>query len=378
METVLDVLSKPDINTYDYANSTRLSNIQTIFWDQTTSKHSAENLFLTRFGLPPSAQVDLDIDGSKAYKAVVAKYGSNINDYHYSRSRNTKGECVVDVMTIVLYNNLIIEFNVYHSYVAYLYNKPENPIIEEITDFVRKFNNTHEREPRVKVLISSDEGFFSNTIAISKSSCSIEDHYNSDLAPVNKKILDSLNRMNNSGVFLLHGEAGTGKTNYLRYLISNIKKEVVIIPNGMISQLNDPEMLEFLSQNKNCVLIIEDAENFIIDRNQKGYSPISDILNIADGLLSDGLYIQIICTFNTKLSAIDPALLRKGRLIARYEFRALEPEKATNLSLQLGFKTTYNVPTSLTDVFNQNETDFSTSDDRIRFFKQNPNMTTIA
>ena len=359
METATDLLSLPHINNHNYANTTRKPSIQSIFWDQKTSKHSVENLYMIRFGFPPTGYADLDIDGSKAYRAVIEKYGKQITDYHYSWSRNTKGKCVMDVITIVLFTDLIIEINIYHSMVIFLYGKTERAKIEEITLFIKKFKNSHITSPHVRVLLESDEGLCSKSIAITNNLYNIEDHYNSDLPPVNKKLLAQLNKMNSSGVVLLHGTAGTGKTTYLKYLVSQIKKEVVIIPSGMINRLSDPETLEFLANNKNGVLLIEDAENFIVDRNNSNYSPVSDILNIADGLLSDGLFIQVICTFNTKLAQIDPAIIRKGRLIAQYEFKPLEPEKATRLSQKLGFKTTYDVPTCLTHIFNQNDEDFS-------------------
>ncbi|MEO1438695.1 MAG: ATPase, partial [Bacteroidota bacterium] len=42
------------------------------------------------------------------------------------------------------------------------------------------------------------------------------------------------------------------------------------------------------------------------------------------------------CTFNTNLSKIDSALLRKGRMIAKYEFKALSKEKTDQLLKALG------------------------------------------
>jgi hypothetical protein len=51
------------------------------------------------------------------------------------------------------------------------------------------------------------------------------------------------------------------------------------------------------------------------------------------------LNLQIICTFNTDLTNVDEALLRKGRLIAKYEFKALAEQKSQALSNDLGFST---------------------------------------
>jgi len=50
--------------------------------------------------------------------------------------------------------------------------------------------------------------------------------------------------------------------------------------------------------------------------------------------------------------------MRKGRLIARYQFKELETEKAQKLSNKLGFKTSVNRPMTLTSIYNQTEMDF--------------------
>jgi len=97
----------------------------------------------------------------------------------------------------------------------------------------------------------------------------------------------------------------------------------------------------------------------MVNRDNTDHSPVSALLNIADGLLSDCLNIQIICSFNTDISKIDNALLRKGRLIARYEFKELSADKAQNLSNKLGFGSTIKEPMLLADIYNQNEQDYA-------------------
>ena len=63
----------------------------------------------------------------------------------------------------------------------------------------------------------------------------------------------------------------------------------------------NPEFIDLLIDNPNAVLIIEDAENIIMDRKINNNSSVSNLLNISDGLLSDCLNVQIICTFNSAL-----------------------------------------------------------------------------
>lgn len=81
------------------------------------------------------------------------------------------------------------------------------------------------------------------------------------------------------------------------------------------------------------------------------------------------MHQQIIATFNCDLKSIDPALLRKGRLIANYEFNKLDIESSKILSGKLGFGIeTITEPMTLAEIYNQNESE-KTSD-------ETPNETT--
>jgi ATP-dependent 26S proteasome regulatory subunit len=157
---------------------------------------------------------------------------------------------------------------------------------------------------------------------------------------------------------LLHGKPGTGKTSYIRYLISRVNKNVIFLPPNMASSITNPDLLSILVENPDSIFVIEDGENIIVDRERNNCSPVSALLNICDGLLSDCLNIQIICSFNTDLSKVDNALMRKGRLIAKYEFKELEIEKAQVLSDKLGFNSTIDCRMNLTDIYNQDEKGF--------------------
>jgi hypothetical protein len=126
----------------------------------------------------------------------------------------------------------------------------------------------------------------------------------------------------------------------------------------MAAAITNPDLISILIDNPNSIFVIEDAENIVMDRQRNGRSPVSALLNISDGLLSDCLNIQIICSFKTDISKIDSALMRKGRLIAKYEFKELEVEKAMQLSKKLGFDSNLDSPMTLTAIYNQDEKDF--------------------
>jgi ATP-dependent 26S proteasome regulatory subunit len=162
---------------------------------------------------------------------------------------------------------------------------------------------------------------------------------------------------NDKGIVLLHGVPGTGKTTYLRHLIGSLKKKILFVSPGVAGELMNPEFIDLLVDNPNAILVIEDAENIIMDRKYSSNSSVSNLLNISDGLLSDCLNVQIICTFNSSLTLVDNALMRKGRLIAKYEFGALDVVKAQRLSDHLGLQQKIKKPMTLAEVTNPNEAD---------------------
>jgi len=182
-------------------------------------------------------------------------------------------------------------------------------------------------------------------------------NYGSKFVKVHETIISRLNRSNDKGIVLFHGDPGTGKTSYIKYLTRLIKdKEILFIPPSMAESLSEPSIIPFLMEHKNSILIIEDAEKVISDREFNGSSAgVSNILNITDGILGDCLNIQIVATFNMKKEKIDQALLRKGRLICEHKFEPLNVEDSNKLLKHLGKKKTIDKPTTLADIYNIDE-----------------------
>lgn len=212
-----------------------------------------------------------------------------------------------------------------------------------------------EADFEINIITQSNYGLDLKSLAIQPTELDLDLYYNDDFKAVDAVIKERLSKENEKGIVLLHGLPGTGKTTYLRHLIGGLKKKVLFVSPGVAGNLMNPEFMDLLLDNPNAVLIIEDAENIIIDRRYSSQSSVSNLLNISDGLLSDCLNVQIICTFNSSVNMIDEALMRKGRLIARYEFSKLESVKAQNLSNHLGLHQLISKPMTLAEITNPAE-----------------------
>jgi hypothetical protein len=159
-------------------------------------------------------------------------------------------------------------------------------------------------------------------------SYSIEKCYNDDFPKIHNVVVDSLNK-NESGLYLFHGDPGTGKTTYIKYLSSLVKRDIIYIPTSFVEHLADPSFLPALLHKKHSVLVIEDAEKALLARDPSDSSSlVSAILNITDGMMADVFNIAVIATYNSPRQSIDKALLRKGRLKVEYHFGKLKASKA--------------------------------------------------
>jgi hypothetical protein len=160
-------------------------------------------------------------------------------------------------------------------------------------------------------------------------------NYGGHFESISDKIIRSLHE-NSSGLYMLHGRPGTGKTTYIRYLASVLKKDVIFFPTSFVDEITNPSILSLLKKKQDCVMILEDAEKALTKRSLSDQpSLVSTLLNMTDGILGDILKLNVIVTYNCDRQDIDEALLRKGRLKAEYSFQGLKQEEAKKLIKKL-------------------------------------------
>jgi ATPase family associated with various cellular activities (AAA) len=231
-------------------------------------------------------------------------------------------------------------------------SKPDS-LLYTILGLLKVHKRPKVTQNKIYIVYRSPHGFDKMGFDISKIKIDLNDNYNDGFSTMSEKIIEGLNSKNKTNLVILSGETGTGKTSYIRYLTSKLKKNIIFISPDMVDEITDPAFIPFLMKNNDSVLIIEDAEPALEKRNQGGRSSaVSNVLNLTDGLLSDCLKISIVATFNTGTKNIDEALTRKGRLLMNYKFERLCAEKSKALLKKLGHEEVgVNEPMTLADIY---------------------------
>lgn len=203
----------------------------------------------------------------------------------------------------------------------------------------------------MQYVTSSGNGFSTMEMEVKKQDCNIESNYNDDF-PYNKIV--SFIDGDESGLMILYGSPGTGKTSILRHLIYNTDKTFVFLDSSCFNYITDASFVSMLISRRNSVIVLEDCEDLLRDRIA-GNNKLSALLNLSDGILGDSLNLKFICTFNAQLRNIDEAVLRKGRLKLKYEFKELTSEKTQALAKKLNKKIPEGKSLPLCEVYSYGE-----------------------
>jgi len=326
--------------------------------------------YLYRFKRIPCMTFIDDIDATKAFEYVRKKYSHRVVDIYQACFFNRQAEKHQFSKTLfVLDNRMIIELA--GNYARILYPNNLFHIADKLLTALNDFRLPEKKEDfEINIITFSNNSLDLKSLDIKPTVLDLDLYYNDDFKDIDATIRKRLSQQNDKGIVLLHGLPGTGKTTYLRHLIGELKKKVLFVSPAVAGNLMNPEFIDLLVDNPNSVLIIEDAENIMMDRKHNSDSSVSNLLNLSDGLLSDCLNVQIICTFNSSLHLIDAALMRKGRLIARYEFGKLSVEKSQKLSDHLGFETTISQALTIAEIANQHEQQYEAKRTQVLGFRR--------
>ncbi len=288
------------------------------------------------------------------FKDAISKYWfleDNGYENNTSKKKQKNKECI-----FLLKNGMLV--NIDHNE-ASIHFKPNeeagiraNKILEQLYLLANQYKKSSTNS--IYILINSGSGLELTSVDLKPYNLSIETHYNDDLP--HQDILTKL-KEKKAGLFLFYGEPGTGKSSYIEYLLTKVKKTVIMLSPKIANALDDPNLIAILVQYPDSILVVEDAELLLSSRESNtSSSGISVLLSLTDGLLRS-LNIQVIATFNMAILNIDQAVIRRGRCRMLYEFKKLSEDKTTQLLSDL--KINHHIDEkslTLAEIYNQSET----------------------
>lgn len=258
---------------------------------------------------------------------------------------------------------------IYISYVLIDINQPDS-IVSDITFFYKSEFDKPVINEIIEGLIQNCEVDYEesevnkiNSIGLSNTGLelervetkidldTVESFYNSKTIKEVNKLIKKIKK-SQTGLSILYGERGTGKTSIIHHLASKLDRIVIFIPNNMIEHtINNPEFRKFIKKYNKVLLVLDDCEMSFNEYFVKSNFIVNNLLQLVDGFLSDTIDLSIVTIFNVEdEEEIDHNLLNSNNLIDIIQFDKLTESEANELSEHIGEKTRFKSNTKLIDV----------------------------
>lgn len=269
----------------------------------------------------------------------------------------------------------VINDNIFISYVILEKGSGED-IVVDLTFFYKEDDDIHEINnilEKLETCLTTDESDLETNKDNNKFSIigvdnsilktyDLEYEVGSDFVNFyNKKTLKNISKLIKSiksrrnGLSLFIGDRGMGKTSIIKNKFKELNKKVFFIPNNMIEiTILNPEFINFIVKNNDCVLVIDDFEIFI-DNYSKYNHIINSLVQMVDGPISNVINVNILLIVNNISLLEIEEIIECNNIIDVVEFEYLTELEADLLYQHLKIKSKHNKKNRISDIISNKE-----------------------
>lgn len=243
--------------------------------------------------------------------------------------------------TIYLWKDGIADISVTGNYVSVQVLSHNQKFVEEVRDFFKSQWAPAEKTGHIYAIVRNGMHLGLNSIGNAGIPL-VDGNYTPKVREDYQYAISDLNSESPSGrIVIMRGPAGTGKTHLIRAMLLQVPDAMfVLISPEVVTNLAGPELLPLLMNYRGgstgpIVLVLEDADRCLVDRDDGNMSLIQSLLNLGDGILGSLLDIRIVATTNADELKLDKAVTRPGRLSKMLDVDHLDPLTAQQIFRRL-------------------------------------------
>ncbi|WP_289023067.1 hypothetical protein [uncultured Salegentibacter sp.] len=189
--------------------------------------YHVQKMYLAYFGKVPSYYTFSNRDIERFHQEFPRKFSSNILGKHFRRRFEKEGHKAEIIY--ILKNRIIVEqepdeINIY-------FQEEDATFLLKLLEFIKGFKKGKPNKAHINLIITQPHGLDNKKIDFTKPDLDLSKSYNDNFLGFHDKMLKILQEKDKSGLHLLYGKPGTGKSTYIRYLCGLVKKEIVFLPD---------------------------------------------------------------------------------------------------------------------------------------------------
>jgi len=274
------------------------------------------------------------------------------SDDDYIKNQRTLKQISSDIFISFLEIDKNSEDSIASEIIFYFKNSQNIEVIENIIlslqDFIVDFGSSENH--KINLLSVKENTLDLEPLSIDRND-SFDFYYNEEVISKINKLIKKIKK-NETGISIIHGESGVGKTSVSKYICQELDEMCIYIPLNLVDQsINNPEFKNFLKKYGKVLLIIDDCEFFSNPLFGKSNFLSHNLIQLVDHVFSNICKINVLLIYNTTHEEdIDEVLVDSNFLIDILKIDELTINSANELSNHLGQKKKYKSPLRLIDV----------------------------